>query len=172
MNSEVSKKISYSGILVALAMIFSYVEAMIPINFGIPGMKLGIANLVIVTGLYMLKPKEVLVISLIRIFLMGIMFGNGISLAYSVVGGIISFFVMLVLKYIDRLSVIGISIAGGVAHNIGQIIVAVLIVENTKMFYYIPTLMIAGGVTGAFIGILSDRILKVIKNVAKEVTDI
>jgi heptaprenyl diphosphate synthase len=153
-------------------MIFSYVEAMIPINFGIPGMKLGIANLVIVTGLYMLKPKEVLVISLIRIFLMGIMFGNGISLAYSVVGGIISFFVMLVLKYIDRLSVIGISIAGGVAHNIGQIIVAVLIVENTKMFYYIPTLMIAGGVTGAFIGILSDRILKVIKNVAKEVTDI
>lgn len=84
--------------LMALAMIFSYVEALIPINFGVPGIKLGIANLIVVIGLFFLPPAEVLMISIARILLMGYLFGNGMSILYSLAGGLLSFFVMLLLK--------------------------------------------------------------------------
>lgn len=110
--------------LVALAMIFSYVESLIPINLGVPGIKLGVANLVTVTGLYILAPMEVFVVVILRVLLVGFMFGNGMSILYSLAGGILSFLVMLLLKRIKGFSMIGVSIAGGVSHNIGQIAVA------------------------------------------------
>ena len=103
-----SRKVAGCGMLIALAMVFSYVEVLIPINFGIPGMKLGAANLVIVIGLYLLKPQEVLMISMIRIFLMGYMFGNGVSLLYSFAGGILSFLLMAVIRKMKGFSVVGV----------------------------------------------------------------
>ena len=149
--ASISRRVSSGAMLVALAMIFSYVESLIPINLGIPGIKLGVANLVTVTGLYILAPMEVL--------LVGFMFGNGMSILYSLAGGILSFLVMLLLKRIKGFSMIGISIAGGVSHNIGQIVVAMCVLENTKLIYYLPVLMIAGTVTGILIGVVSRKIL-------------
>ena len=125
-----SKKIAYLAMLIALAMIFSYVEALIPINFGIPGVKLGIANIVILVGLYVLEPKDVLVISVIRIVLVGILFGNVMSITYSLAGGLFSFLMMWLIKKIKGFSIVGVSIAGGVSHNIGQLAVAILVIEN------------------------------------------
>lgn len=138
-------------------MIFSYV-ALIPINFGVPGIKLGIANLIVVIGLFFLPPAEVLMISIARILLMGYLFGNGMSILYSLAGGLLSFFVMLLLKKIKGFSMTGVSIAGAVAHNVAQICVAAYVVQNTKLFYYLPVLLIAGVITGTLIGILSGRI--------------
>ena len=158
-RSLASRRVSSGAMLVALAMIFSYVESLIPINLGIPGIKLGVANLVTVTGLYILAPMEVLLVVILRVLLVGFMFGNGMSILYSLAGGILSFLVMLLLKRIKGFSMIGISIAGGVSHNIGQIVVAMCVLENTKLIYYLPVLMIAGTVTGILIGVVSRKIL-------------
>ena len=154
------------AMLVAVAMIFSYVESLIPINFGIPGMKLGVANLVTVTGLYFLELPEVFLVVVMRILLTGFLFGNGMSIIYSLAGGILSLLMMAVIKRINGFSVIGVSIMGGVSHNIGQIIVASIVVENLKLVYYLPALLIAGAVTGFIMGILSKKILPIVQKEA------
>ena len=159
-------KTAYFGVYTALALILSYVEALIPISFGVPGIKLGLANLIIVIALY--KSERVynaLVISVIRIILSGFMFGNMFAIIYSLSGGILSFIVMAFLKKKDSFSIIGVSIAGGVFHNIGQLIVAMIVVESYKISFYLPVLLIAGLVTGAVIGIVSKEVLKRIKNI-------
>ena len=158
-----SQKVSYCAVFTALAMIFSYVEAILPINFGIPGMKLGLANLVIVTGLYYMSEKNVFLISLTRILLMGLLFGNGMSLLYSLTGGILSYIIMVTLKKKSSLSVFAVSVSGGVFHNIGQLAAAAFAVSNIHIFYYLSALLIAGVVTGSLIGIVSEKILKILK---------
>jgi heptaprenyl diphosphate synthase len=163
-----AKKVSYCAILVALALVFSYVEVLVPINFGIPGIKLGIANLVTVIGLYLLKPREVLLIAVIRILLAGFMFGSGMSILYSLAGGILSFAVMALLAHLKGFSIIGVSVAGGVAHNVGQALMAMCVVQTTSIMYYVPVLLIAGVITGAVIGILSGRILAAVKHEGKK----
>ena len=132
-----NKKLANMAMLVALAMIFSYVESLMPINFGIPGMKLGVANLVTVTGMYFLEFPEVFLVVVMRILLIGFLFGNGMSIVYSLAGGILSFLVMALMKRLKGFSVAGVSIAGGVSHNIGQIIVASVVVENLKLIYHL-----------------------------------
>lgn len=154
------------AMLVVLAMIFSYVESLIPINFGVPGMKLGIANLVTVTGIYFLALPEILLVVVMRVLLIGFMFGNGMSIIYSLAGGILSVLVMTLLKKTKGFSEVGVSIAGGIAHNIGQLIVAAIVVENMKLVYYLPALLIAGTITGCLIGMLSKKMLPVVKTEA------
>ena len=161
-----NKKIANMAMLVVLAMIFSYVESLIPINFGVPGMKLGIANLVTVTGIYFLALPEILLVVVMRVLLIGFMFGNGMSIIYSLAGGILSVLVMTLLKKAKGFSEVGVSIAGGIAHNIGQLIVAAIVVENMKLVYYLPALLIAGTVTGCLIGMLSKKMLPVVKSEA------
>ena len=155
-----NKKLANMAMLVALAMIFSYVESLIPINFGIPGMKLGVANLVTVTGMYFLEFPEVFLVVVMRILLTGFLFGNGMSIVYSLAGGILSLVIMGLLKKIDGFSPIGISVGGGVAHNIGQLSVAVFLMENTKIYYYAPVLLITGTIAGIIIGVLSGVLVK------------
>ena len=161
-----NKKIANMAMLVVLAMIFSYVESLIPINFGVPGMKLGIANLVTVTGIYFLALPEILLVVVMRVHLIGFMFGNGMSIIYSLAGGILSVLVMTLLKKTKGFSEVGVSIAGGIAHNIGQLIVAAIVVENMKLVYYLPALLIAGTITGCLIGMLSKKMLPVVKTEA------
>lgn len=160
---KTSEKISYCAMLVALAMIFSYVESMIPINFGIPGVKIGIANVVTVFGIYFLNSGSVFLIVFLRIILIGFMFGSGMSILYSLAGGMLSLIVMLLMKKTGIFSVIGVSIGGGIAHNVGQIAVAAGIVQNLKLIYYLPVLLISGTITGWLIGIISSQVLKSIK---------
>lgn len=160
---KTSRKISYCAMLTALAMIFSYIESLIPINFGVPGMKLGLANLVTVTGLYFLNPLEVLAVVLMRILLTGFMFGTGMSIVYSLAGGILSFAVMALMQKKKGFSIIGVSITGGIFHNVGQILVAAMVVKNIKMAYYLPVLLLSGTITGLLIGIVGKKIIATLK---------
>lgn len=162
-----TKRAAYCAMLTALAMIFGYVEALIPFGFGIPGVKLGLANIVIVLALYIIPGYQAFIIQLMRIVLVSFLFGNLSMMLYSLAGGILSFLVMLLLKRRNvkkenGFSITGVSIAGGVSHNIGQLIVAVLVVQNLRIAFYLPALMIAGLVTGFLIGILADRIKMVL----------
>lgn len=153
-------KAAYFGVFTALALIFSYVELLIPIQFGVPGMKLGLANLVIVIFLYKRNAKEAMLLSIVRILLAGFMFSNLFSILYSLAGGILSLIVMAVLKKLETFSVIGVSIAGGIAHNMGQLVIAMVVVETYRIGYYFPILLITGMVTGMLIGVISNEVLK------------
>ena len=158
--ASISRRVSSGAMLVALAMIFSYVESLIPINLGIPGIKLGVANLVTVTGLYILAPMEVLLVVILRVLLVGFMFGNGMSILYSLAGAALSMTVMTLMLKNTSFSLIGVSVAGGVSHNIGQLIIAMLIVQNASVFVYAPALLVAGVAAGVVIGGLTNEILK------------
>ena len=144
----------------SLALILSYVELLIPINFGIPGMKLGLANLLVVILLYKCGPRDALLLSVIRILLSGLIFGNMFSIFYSLGGGLLSLAVMVFLKKTGQFTVAGISIGGGASHNVGQLLVAMFVVQTYQVGYYLPVLLIAGVITGAVIGILSAEVLK------------
>ncbi len=155
---------AYFGVFTALALIFSYVETLIPIQFGIPGAKLGLANLVIVIVLYKTDWKEALLLSVVRIVLSGFIFGNLFSIIYSLAGGILSLAVMAAIRKDKGFSVIGVSMAGGVCHNIGQLIVAMIVVQTYQVGYYLPVLLIAGLATGTLIGVISSGVLKRLSN--------
>ena len=157
-------KVAYFGVFTTLALIFSYVETLIPIQFGIPGVKLGLANLIIVIALYRMKLSEAYLLSIVRVLLAGFIFGNYFSIIYSLAGGLLSLTGMALLRKKGGFSVIGVSIAGGVFHNIGQLIIASVIVETFSVMYYVPVLLIAGLVTGLLIGIASDGMLKRLAN--------
>ena len=157
-------KVAYFGVFTTLALIFSYVETLIPIQFGIPGVKLGLANLIIVIALYRMKLSEAYLLSIVRVLLAGFIFGNYFSIIYSLAGGLLSLTVMALLRKKGGFSVIGVSIAGGVFHNIGQLIIASVIVETFSVMYYVPVRLIAGLVTGLLIGIASDGMLKRLAN--------
>lgn len=153
-------RVAYFGVFTALALIFSYVESLIPISFGVPGIKLGLANLIVVTALYKLKLSEAYLLAVVRVVLSGFIFGNYFSILYSLAGGLLSLTVMALMKRNDGFSIMGISIAGGVFHNIGQLIVAMLVVETYSVAYYLPVLLVAGMLTGFIIGLLSQELLK------------
>ena len=157
---------AYFGVFTALALIFSYIETLIPIQFGVPGIKLGLANLIIVIVLYKTDWREALLLSVVRIVLAGFIFGNLFSIVYSLAGGILSLAVMTLLKKSDRFNVTGISMAGGVCHNIGQLAAAIIIVETYQVGYYLPVLLIAGLITGAVIGAVAGEVLKRIRNLS------
>ena len=153
-------RVAVFGVFTALALIFSYVELLIPINLGIPGAKLGLANLVIIIVLYQTDWKEALLLSVVRIVLAGFLFGNLFGILYSLAGGILSLAVMALLKRSGAFSIIGVSMAGGVSHNVGQLIMAMLVVETYAVGYYLPVLLIAGLITGTLIGIAGREMLK------------
>ena len=153
-------RVAYFGVFTALALIFSYVETLIPINFGIPGIKLGLANLIIIIALYKMRVKEAYALSVVRVVLAGFMFGNLFSIIYSLAGGFLSLTVMALLKKTDKFSLFGISMAGGVFHNVGQLIVAILVMENLNIAYYMPVLLISGLITGFMIGLVAGEMLK------------
>ena len=164
-KNQIRSRTAYFGVFTALALIFSYVETLIPINFGIPGAKLGLANLVIVIVLYKTNWKEALLLSAVRIVLAGFIFGNMFSIVYSLAGGLLSLAVMTGIRKNKGFSVIGVSMAGGVSHNIGQLAVAVLVVQTYQVGYYLPVLLIAGLATGALNGVISSGVLKSLRNV-------
>lgn len=153
-------KAAYLGVFAALAMIFSYLESLIPLPIGIPGIKLGLANLLVVVAMYKIGEKEAFAISIVRIILSGFLFANLFSIIYSLAGGILSFFVMWLLKKQGSFSVFGVSMAGGVSHNVGQILIAMYVVETFSVAYYIPVLLVAGLLTGFVIGVGACEILK------------
>jgi len=159
-------KVAYFGVFTALALIFSYVETLIPIHLGIPGVKLGLANLIIVITLYKMGIKEAYILSIVRVVLAGFIFGNMFSILYSMSGGLLSLTVMIFLKKTDKFSIMGISMAGGVFHNIGQLIMAAVVLESLSIRYYLPVLLISGVLTGFLIGFIAYEMLKRLVNIS------
>ena len=154
-----TRKIAYRGVFLALALILSYVESLIPFYFGIPGVKLGLTNLIVVVMLYCTGTKDAFGVSVARILLAGFLFGNLFSILYSLAGGVLSFIVMCLLKKTGRFHVISVSVTGGISHNIGQLIAAAFVVETYDIFYYMPFLLIAGVATGFVIGMLAQEFI-------------
>lgn len=150
-----SKKTAYLGLFSAVAIIFGYVESLIPFFAGIPGIKLGLANLAVLFILKRYSWKEAALVSTVRILVVGFMFGNLFSIVYSLSGASLSLLVMTLLKKQKGFSLTGVSIAGGVSHNIAQLLVAMAIVENVSLIYYAPALLVSGVITGLFIGLLT-----------------
>lgn len=158
-----AKKVSLYGILVSLAFIASYIEVLIPFNFHIPGMKLGLANIAVLIALYTGVAKAGITVSIIRIILVGLTFGNPYSAIYGLSGGVMSLAVMIVLKKTDFFGMTGVSMAGGVAHNIGQLLCAMILLKLPAVFTYLSYLILVGTVTGALIGIIDEEVLKRLK---------
>lgn len=156
------------GMLIALAFVLSFVESLIPISLGIPGVKLGLANLVTVVGLYTVGTAGTVVVSLLRIVLTGFTFGNLFAMLYSLAGWGLSITLMVICKKKNWFGTSGISILGGIGHNIGQITVAAFVVRQAGVFFYLPMLLIAGTAAGLVIGILGSMIINRIKEVIKK----
>lgn len=150
---------AYCGLYTALALIFSYVEMLIPIHFAVPGIKLGLANVVIVVVLYKMGWKEAYLISIVRVILAGFLFGNLASILFSLAGCLLSLSMMCLLYKKENFSVIGVSIVGAVFHNLGQILVAMLVVSSFSVMYYFSVLMIAGIITGVVIGVIAKEMI-------------
>ncbi|MCI7468381.1 MAG: Gx transporter family protein [Lachnospiraceae bacterium] len=150
-----SSRIASLGVFLALAMILSYVETLIPINFGVPGMKLGLANMVTVILMYIFSPAQAFIISMLRILLSGLLFGNAMSLIYSYAGGVLSFVIMYLCFRTRKVKMIPLSVIGAVSHNAGQLIAAAILVTNYNIVFYLPVLIIAGIITGLITGSVS-----------------
>lgn len=157
-----SEKTAYYGIFAGLAIIMGWVEMMIPIPIPVPGVKLGLANVIVVMAMYYFGNKTAFGISIIRIIISGLLFSGFSGFLYSMAGAILSFTVMVIAKNIFKFNIYSVSILGGICHNIGQIVVASLVVK-TNLSIYMPILIISGIITGALIGIIAKNCLNHIK---------
>lgn len=160
-----TQKMVFVSMLVAQAIVLSIIENMIPLNFTIPGAKLGLANIITVTCIYIFSFKKTLYIIILRTVMTSFIGGTMSTFLYSISGALLSFIVMYILIFISRekISTMGVSIVGGVFHNIGQLIVAMIIIENSRIFYYLPALMITGVFTGMFVGLCVKYLLVYLK---------
>ena len=150
-----TKKIAVLALSIALAMILSFVESQIPAFVAIPGVKIGLANIAVVFVLYKLGWKEAVLISLVRVFMVSVLFGTAVSLFYSVAGAVLSLTGMVLLKKTGLFSTVAVSVTGGVLHNIGQILMACLLLETNVIVYYLPFLILSGVIAGVVIGVVS-----------------
>ena len=148
-----ARNVATSAVLAALALIFSYIEVLIPFQPGLPGVKLGLANLVVIVCLYRMNAKYALTINIIRVIVAGLLFTGLWGLVYSLAGSLLSFAVMYLLKKTNLFSVIGVSMAGGVFHNLGQLAVAILLVSGPQLIHYMPVLILSGMTAGIIVGI-------------------
>ena len=162
-STQLTKSLAICSALTALALIFSYVEVLIPFSFGIPGVKLGLANIVVLISIYTLGAKYGLFINLARIALSALLFGNAFSVMYAAAGGLLALTVMLLAKRAGIFSVIGVSMSGGVFHNMGQLATAALVMQTPGIIYYFPVLLIAGMITGIVNGFIATLVLRALK---------
>ncbi|NLY87562.1 MAG: Gx transporter family protein [Clostridiales bacterium] len=151
------------AIMTSLALIFSYVESIIPYNPGIPGIKLGIANAVTIIALYTFGSKDAFTVNVIRIILAGLLFNGIFGMLYSLAGSMLSLAGMIILKKTKLFSIIGVSMAGGVLHNLGQLLIAAALIEDIRIFFYFPVLLFSGIAAGIAIGIVATLIMRVAK---------
>lgn len=158
-----NRKVAILSLSVALAMILSYVESQIPSPIQIPGVKMGLANLAVIYTLYKSGLRDAIVVSLVRVFMLAMLFGNAVSLIYSISGAILSLLTMVILIKLDKFSTVGVSVAGGVMHNVGQILAACILLETNILKYYLPFLLISGVGAGVIIGLISGQLINRVK---------
>ena len=156
-----TKKLTLLGLLTAIALILSYVEAMLPPIFvAVPGIKMGLPNIAIIFVLYRFGLKEATAVSLVRLAAVALLFGNAMTLIYSLAGAVLSLTLMSLLKRSNLFSMIGVSIVGGVSHNLGQILVAMWLMETVEIGYYMIILTVTGTIAGILIGLAGSFVLK------------
>ena len=156
-----TKRVAFLGVLTSVALVLSYIEAILPpIWAAVPGIKMGFPNIVIIFLLYRFGVKEAAIVSGIRLFIVALLFGNVMTLAYSFAGAALSLLLMALCKKSDKLSVVGTSIVGGVAHNLGQILVAIVLFDTVQIGYYMAVLAVTGTIAGVFIGLAGALLLK------------
>ena len=158
-----TKKIAQLALAISFALILSFIESRIPAFVAIPGVKVGLANIAVIFVLYKFGFKEAITVSIIRVFLVSILFGSFVSLIYSIFGAVLSFAVMLLLKHLTPLKEVAVSVSGGVMHNVGQIIAASILLETNVVIYYLPFLLLSGTIAGIVVGIVSALLIKRIK---------
>lgn len=158
-------KAAYLGLLLAFALILSYIEVLLPLQTGIPGVKLGLANLAVLLCLYLFTVKEAMLLSVVKAVLTGLLFGNLYMIIYSLAGAVLSCLVMAVMIRLGKWHVPVVSAMGGVMHNVGQLIIAYLTIETYGILYYVPILLIAGLITGLLIGMIVSLALPYVKKV-------
>ena len=162
-RSQSASFVARVGLMASLALIFSYIEAIIPYNPGTPGIKLGIANVVTVIALYKFGPKDAVAVSVIRIVIAGLLFNGLFGMLYSLAGASLSLIGMIILKKTGLFSVTGVSMAAGVLHNLGQLLMAAALIEDLRIFFYFPVLMFSGIAAGILVGIISALVLKALR---------
>lgn len=162
-NKFAGSDLALYGMFVSVMLVVGYIESFIPMPFAIPGIKIGLSNIVIIWLIYSMNIKSAIIVDVVRVILSSFLFGNLYSLLFSFAGAALSLVVMLLLKKIGRFSITGVSIAGGVSHNIGQIAVAMLVLENAMLVSYLPFLIISGVVFGIVVGIVAGILHKKIK---------
>ena len=158
---EKSKKIAFLGLCIALALILAYVEILMqPLFPAIPGIKMGLPNIIIVFLLYRRGEISAIGVSLLRILLVSILFGNVMAMIYSLAGGILSLLVMILLRRLNLLSAVGVSVAGGITHNVGQILAAMILLDTAELGYYLVVLTVTGTVAGILVGLCGSILIK------------
>ena len=155
-----TRRLALLSALIAVAMILSYVESQIPAFVAVPGVKIGLSNIATVFALYTLGPSAAVTVSLVRVCLSALLFGNTVSLIYSLAGAALALAVMLVLMRIRLFSELGVSVGGGVAHNAGQVIAACLVMENAAISVYLAPLAVSGVIAGVAVGVASGLLVK------------
>ena len=158
-----ARRASLGGLFIALAFVLSWIEFIFPLQAPIPGVKLGLANLVTLFALYKLKLTDTVVISLARVILAGLVFGGLFPTLYALSGWALSLSVMLILKKSAKFSPVAVSVAGGVFHNVGQLICAAFAMSEVRTVYYLPVLLISGIISGAIVGTLGALLLSAMK---------
>lgn len=161
-------KTAYMGLLTALALILSYVENLISFQPGIPGIKIGLANLAVLICLYLFSWREAVILTIVKAVVSGLLFGNLFMITYSLAGALVSAFTMIFLKKSGLFHVPVVSAAGGIMHNIGQLLVALFVVETYSVVYYMPVLILSGLVAGIVIGMAAALVLPYIQNILKK----
>ncbi len=149
---EKTKLLARYALLVALAMALSWLESLVPLPFAVPGIKLGLPNLVVVFVLYRLSLRDAAAISLVRVLLVSFTFGSAYSFAYSLAGAALSLAVMALMKRTEKFSILGVSVAGGVCHNIAQLAVAAAVLGTARLAWYLPVLLVSGTAAGVAVG--------------------
>ncbi len=150
-----TRLVAISAMFAALALIFSYIEVLVPIPVPVPGIKLGLANLVIIIAIYRMGFRYSFTINMVRIVAAGLLFSGVFGMIYSLAGGILSIIVMYLLCRTNKFSMVGVSMTGGVCHNLGQLMTAVVLLQNTGILSYFPVLLFSGLISGILIGILA-----------------
>ena len=158
-----TKKLVTLAVTISVAMILSFVESRIPAFVAIPGVKVGLANIAVIFALYKMGWREAITVSVIRVILIALLFGSVVSLAYSIAGALISLSLMILLRKIGIFTEVAVSVVGGITHNIGQILIAFLLLETKVVFYYLPFLLVSGVIAGIAVGVASALLIKRIK---------
>ena len=164
--SSKTKKIAFLGLLASLAMVLSYFELLLPpIYAGLPGIKMGLPNIVIIFALYKFGVKEAATVSFVRLVCVSLLFGTVMTFWYSLAGALLSLTLMWLLKHFDLFSTVGVSVVGGISHNLGQILVAILLLGRIEIGYYLIVLTVTGTVAGTLIGIAGSYLLKLLSKI-------